>query len=266
MRDSFNREIMYLRISVTDKCNLRCTYCMPPEGVPVLDHADLLSFEEITAIVRAATGLGFRKFRLTGGEPLVRRGITELVRMLKGIREVETLGMTTNGILLPRYAAGLKEAGLDSLNISLDTLDPALYAKITRCGKLEDALEGVQAAKKAGFDRIKINMVVGKETAGGELEAMGEFCRANGLLLQRIRQYSLLESKSDEMQYERPPACGACNRIRLTADGYLKSCLHSDEELKVDMDDIEGSLMAAVRSKPVNGFSHTTRPMNKIGG
>lgn len=266
MYDSFNRDIYYLRISITDKCNLRCTYCMPEDGVTPLKHSSLLTYEQIAAITKSAVGLSFRKFRLTGGEPLVRRGVVDLVSMLKSIEGVDFLGMTTNGLLLPRFAGDLKKSGLDSLNISLDTLDPEFYRKITRKGNIEDVFAGIEAAKNAGFDKIKINMVVTEETRDNELASMKKFTLENGLILQRIRQYSLLQIKSDEQMYERPPSCGACNRIRLTHDGFLKSCLHGNQEIPVDFNDIKGSIIKTIHSKPFEGQTCTNRDMNSIGG
>ena len=154
MRDTFEREITYLRISLTDLCNLRCTYCMPPEGVQKREHGQILSFEEIEEIARAAAELGIRKIRLTGGEPLVRRGIVPLCRKLRGIPALEELTLTTNGVLLPDLAPELKAAGVDRVNISLDTLDPEKDQRITRVGRLEDALAGIQAARAAGLSLV----------------------------------------------------------------------------------------------------------------
>jgi cyclic pyranopterin phosphate synthase len=158
--DAYNRPISYLRISVTDRCNLRCIYCMPPEGVPWRPHAEMLRYEEIETIVRAAAELGIRKVRLTGGEPLVRPGVVDLVRMLACIPGVDDLAMTTNGILLSRYAKALAEASLQRVNISLDTLRPERFERITRLGRLEDVLAGIEAARQAGLEPIKINTVV----------------------------------------------------------------------------------------------------------
>jgi len=158
--DAYNRPISYLRISVTDRCNLRCVYCMPPEGVDWRPHEEVLRYEEIETIVRAATGLGISKVRLTGGEPLVRLGIADLVRVLARIPGVDDLAMTTNGILLARYAEELAEAGLQRVNVSLDTLRPEQFQRITRCGRLEDVLAGIEAARLAGLEPVKINTVV----------------------------------------------------------------------------------------------------------
>ena len=158
--DAYNRPISYLRISVTDRCNLRCIYCMPPEGVPWHPHEEILRYAEIETIVRTAAELGINKIRLTGGEPLVRRGIVDLVRALARIPGIDDLAMTTNGTLLARYAADLAEAGLRRVNVSLDTLRPERFHSITRLGRLEDVLNGMEAAQQAGLEPIKINTVV----------------------------------------------------------------------------------------------------------
>ncbi len=158
--DKFDRPINYLRISVTDRCNLRCLYCMPAEGVAAQSHADILRYEEFVAIARAAARLGISKIRVTGGEPLVRLGIVNFIRQLAAISGIDDLSMTTNGILLPRYARELADAGLQRVNISMDTLKPERFRFITRRGELEDVLAGIAAAHKAGLEPLKINMVV----------------------------------------------------------------------------------------------------------
>jgi GTP 3',8-cyclase len=167
--DGYSRPINYLRVSVTDRCNLRCQYCMPPEGIPWIAHDAVLRYEEIALAVRAAAELGISHVRLTGGEPLVRRGAADLVRMLADIPGVEDLAMTTNGILLPRYARALAEAGLDRVNISLDTLRPERYQAITRGGHLDDVLAGIEAAHGAGLEPVKINTVVIRGTNDDEV-------------------------------------------------------------------------------------------------
>ncbi|MEF9841778.1 MAG: radical SAM protein, partial [Raoultibacter sp.] len=159
MKDSHGRIIDYLRISLTDRCNLRCIYCMPEEGVDQLAHNDILRIEEIEEIVRVAAGMGITRIRLTGGEPLVRKGVIDLVRFIANTPGIEDVSLTTNGILLPQMAAGLKEAGLTRVNISLDTLDADQFAMITRRGKLEDTLAGIEAALAVGFKPVKINAV-----------------------------------------------------------------------------------------------------------
>jgi len=158
--DAFNRPISYLRVSVTDRCNLRCVYCMPPEGVPWRPHGEVLRYEEVEVVVRAAAQLGISKIRLTGGEPLVRKDLVDLVAMLARIPGIDDLAMTTNGILLARYAEELRAAGLKRVNVSLDTLRPERFRRITRLGKLSDTLEGIAAAKEAGLVPVKINAVV----------------------------------------------------------------------------------------------------------
>lgn len=267
MYDPFGRRIDYLRISITDKCNLRCTYCMPEEGVPLRSHHDLLSFEQIVQIVERAAANGITKVRLTGGEPLVRRGVVGLVEAIAKVPGVEMVAMTTNGVLLPRYAPDLKRAGLDRLNISIDTLDPRSYCRLTRGGRIEDAIAGALAAHRAGFSGIKINMVVDEQKdASGETARMQEFCDQNGFILQRIALYHLDATKRDPLSADRPLPCSECNRIRLLSDGVLKPCLHSDDEIPVDLNDIDASLHAAVAAKPREGSVCTTRSMMEIGG
>ncbi len=160
MTDGYGRDIHYLRLSVTDLCNLRCRYCMPEEGIQKHTHMENLSFEEIVEVARAASELGFRKIRITGGEPLIRRGIVELCAAIKAIGGVEELALTTNGLLLPGLAPGLRAAGVDRVNISLDTLNEAKYRSITRCGELSGALDGIRAAFAAGLLPVKLNFVL----------------------------------------------------------------------------------------------------------
>jgi cyclic pyranopterin phosphate synthase len=174
LSDSFQRPINYLRISVTDRCNLRCVYCMPEEGVALMSHYDILSYEEIFTIVKAAAELGVNKVRLTGGEPLVRAGLSDLVRLLAGIEAINDISLTTNGVLLARYAVELKEAGLMRVNVSLDTLQPEKFRRITRRGRLEDTLAGIEAARSIGLNPVKINVVV---MAGVNDDEVQDFAR-----------------------------------------------------------------------------------------
>jgi len=160
LRDSFQRHINYLRISVTDKCNLRCIYCMPPEGIPLVAHSEILSYEEISLVVRVGAKLGINKIRLTGGEPLVRVGLPKLVQMLSQIKGIDEVSLTTNGTFLKRYALELKQAGLSRINISLDTLKVDRFRRITRFGELGDVLSGIEVARDTGLRPVKINMVV----------------------------------------------------------------------------------------------------------
>ena len=174
LKDSYQRTIDYLRISITDRCNLRCIYCMPPEGVPPFEHKEILSYEEIIRVVKIAAGIGVRKIRITGGEPLVRKDVTYLISSLKHLTKIEDLSLTTNGILLSRYAKELEEAGLDRINISLDSLNPDKYAEITRGGDLYIVLKGIKEAEMAGLKPIKINMVPMRGINDNEIE---EFAR-----------------------------------------------------------------------------------------
>ena len=159
LKDSHGRTIDYLRISLTDRCNFRCVYCMPEEGVCAMSHDEILRIEEIERLVAVAAGLGIRSVRLTGGEPLVRKGVVELVDAITGIEGIENVSMTTNGVLLPRMIGDLKAAGLSRVNISLDTLDPVQFHEITRTGRLEDTLAGIDAALAAGLNPVKVNAV-----------------------------------------------------------------------------------------------------------
>ncbi len=265
MRDSFDREIDYLRISVTDKCNLRCTYCMPPQGVRRRSHEEFLSFETVAEVCRVATTLGIRKVRLTGGEPLVRRGILELVRLIRARAPLEELAMTTNGVLLAAQAAPLREAGLSRVNVSLDTLEAERYRRITRGGCIQAPLAGIEAALAVGLP-VKLNMVVLEDTAAEEIEAMRQFCLRRGVRLQLINHFLLTERKDKPYRFDRPRPCAECNRIRLLADGALKPCLHSNSEIRLDPQDIAGSLRRTILAKPARGAACTNRPMVEIGG
>jgi cyclic pyranopterin phosphate synthase len=275
LRDSFDRRIRYLRVSVTDRCNLRCAYCVPPMEPPAgtagsgaarrLREGEPISFGDIERIARAAVGLGVDKLRLTGGEPLVRRGIAELVARLARIEGLATLCMTTNGTLLAPLAAELRRAGLVSLNLSLDTLDPARYERMTGGGCLADAIAGLDAALAAGI-QVKLNIVVPRVGDTADAEAVERYARERGAASQRILRYDLAADKLDDPRFDRPPPCARCDRIRLLADGRLKPCLHSDIAIPVDMDDIEGSLLACVGMKPERGGACTTLAVGQIGG
>ena len=160
MIDKLGRDITYLRISLTDKCNLRCRYCMPEEGVCKRSHHEMMNEDEVVAAVEVAASLGIHKIRLTGGEPLVKKNIVSICRRVAAVEGIEEVCLTTNGILLPELAPSLKEAGVKRINLSLDTLDPERYAYITRIGKLEQFRAGLEAALTAGFDKVKINAVL----------------------------------------------------------------------------------------------------------
>lgn len=327
--DAYNRPISYLRISVTDRCNLRCIYCMPPEGVHWRPHEEILRYEEIETVVRAAAELGISKVRLTGGEPLVRLGIVDLVRSLAHISGVDDLAMTTNGVLLSRYATDLTEAGLKRVNVSLDTLQPARFRRITRLGRLENVLAGMEAAREAGLEPIKVNTVV---IRGMNDDEVVDFARktveanwnvrfielmpvGNGELgdsawrervvtareiRQRVEtalgklQPAKMSAGGGPARYYRLPGakgtlgfitpisehfCYRCNRLRLTADGQLRPCLLSDQEIDLrtplrqgaDVAQIKELLLQGIERKPMRHHLDEcqlpeNRAMSEIGG
>lgn len=178
--DSFGRVHNNLRISVTDRCNIRCFYCMPAENVQFMPRADLLSFEEMERFVRICVGLGVNKVRLTGGEPLVRKDLSKLVAMIAAIEGIHDIGITTNGILLAEQAQELWDAGLRRINVSLDALDPVKFKEITRREGYEKVLEGIQAAQRVGFDPVKVNAVSVRGMTESEIVPFGEFARKTG--------------------------------------------------------------------------------------
>lgn len=268
MFDKFNRNITYLRISVTDKCNLRCTYCMPAEGVQPKSHNDILSHEKIVEAAKVAVSLGIKKIRITGGEPLIRKGLLSLIKQLKQIQNIEELTLTTNGVFLESIAKPLKDAGIDRINISLDTLDGEKYKQLTRIGDIRYVLAGIDAAIEAGFKNTKINMVLIPGFNDNEVEKMQEFCRQKKLLLQRINHYSLETIHSIDRSYhaERPLHCGLCNRIRLTCDGKLKPCLFSELEIPLDFSNLLQSFLDAINMKPEKGSQNPNGHNWEIGG
>lgn len=315
MLDGEGRLIEYLRLSVTDRCNCRCTYCMPAGGVPMLGHKDILSFEELTEVVGACAQLGVRKVRLTGGEPLVRRGLPELVRMIRAVPGVEELAMTTNATLLAPVAAELHHAGLDRLNVSLDTLDAARYAELTRGGSLEDALAGLAAARDAGFSRTKVNCVLMGGVNDADVPRLAELARTEPIDVRFIELMpmgpcagwpkarfipaetvlevvpGLVPLRRDgvaELWHApgwagnvgliRPMShrfCDGCSRIRVTADGRLKPCLHSAAEIPLrglHGEALLAELRRGIAAKPAyhhmdqDHASQSARDMNEIGG
>ena len=314
MLDGCGRTIDYLRLSVTDLCNYRCRYCMPAEGVCKRPHADILSVEELVEIGRAAVKCGVKKIRLTGGEPLVRRGILDICHGLRAIPGLEELCLTTNGSLLPSMAAPLREAGVDRLNISLDTLRPDRFREMTRLGTLSDVLEGIRAAEDAGFTNLKLDTVLiggfNDDEIGDflnltmdhpweirfiELMPMGpcaEWEKSRFLsvdsVLQRYTTLQEIDAQGVARRYRLPGAkgtvglispmshdfCADCRRIRVTADGKLKGCLHSREELPLrglHGKDLEDAIRRGILQKPQRhhlaaGASDTPRTMNQIGG
>ncbi len=319
MIDDYNRNIHYVRLSVTDLCNLKCQYCMPEEGVCKKDHAEVLRIEEAYELVKILTELGIDKVRLTGGEPLVRNGIMTLVKKIAALDAVMDFSITTNGILLEKYAQPLKDAGLNRVNISLDTLDADKFKKITRGGDLGAVLRGIEATRKAGLVPIKLNVVMINgfntdevetfinmadetlEVRFIELMPIGEAAVWNHEKFisnsHLIEKYSHLLSEEEgahtgpakyfrrvdskgRVGFINPISehfCSACNRIRITPDGYLKTCLHSNEEiaLKPYLDNpsrLKDTILEAVAHKPnrhsINdaSFVPISRSMHRIGG
>lgn len=266
MYDRFNRKINYLRISVTDRCNLRCVYCMPPEGVKLLRHQDILRFYEIVDVTKTAVKMGVNKVRITGGEPLVRKGIVDLVKMLAEIPGIDDLAMTTNGTLLHRFAKPLAEAGLQRVNISLDTLDPEKYNKITRRGNLEDVLFGIRAAKDAGLSPIKINCVVQKSSDEPDAREVKSFAEHEGLIVRFIPQMNLETGEFGEVEGGEGGKCRICNRLRLTSDGKILPCLFSDLGYDVRELGAEAAINLALGNKPSAGSVNHVKQFSNIGG
>ena len=266
MFDSFNRHINYLRISVTDRCNLRCTYCMPTEDVNYLKHKDILSFEEIVDFVKIAVDCGITKVRITGGEPLVRKNIIELVSQISEIQGVEDLSMTTNGILLSRFAGELKKAGLKRVNISMDTLDEDEFTKITQGGNLKNVLKGIEAAKLAGLEPVKINAVKMKNMNKNGIIELRQFCKQNDLKLRFIHQMNLATGEFSVVEGSQGGNCSICNRLRLTANGKVKPCLFSDIEYDVRQLGAKKAIDMALFNKPKSGTYNKSGSFNAIGG
>lgn len=315
---SIRPRVDYLRLSITDRCNLRCVYCMPPEGVSPRRHQDILSYEEFLAFAEVAAQAGMTKVRITGGEPLVRKGVERFVAMLATVPGISDLSLTTNGLLLPRFAASLRQSGLHRVNISIDSLRPDRYRELTRGGSLEDALAGLDAAIEAGFAPVKVNVVledgVQDEVADfvrlvHEREVHVRFIehmpldRRHGERSVFVPASQVLRRLNDTVAmhpvrgpyghgpavYWRPAGargtlgfiagvsehfCSACNRLRLTADGRLKTCLFSAEELNVrpligQPVELAKALGAALAKKSYDRRAETEltrRAMSEIGG
>ncbi|GAW92026.1 GTP 3',8-cyclase MoaA [Calderihabitans maritimus] len=327
MQDRFQREINYLRISITDRCNLRCVYCMPPEGVKLVEHEDILRLEEIETIVRAAAAVGIRKLRLTGGEPLIRKGIVRLVRKLSAVPGIDDLALTTNGILLARYLKSLEEAGLNRVNISLDTLRPERFKEITRGGNLTDVWQGIKAALASSLHPVKLNTVIIRGSNDDEILDFARLTMEFPLHVRfielmpigtcnawaeekRVPYYEIKEQIEKELgslvAYEEVPGggpakyyrlpgalgtigfitamsnhfCNHCNRIRLTAQGQIRPCLHSEWEIDLKgplrqgarEEELQALISQAIQGKPrrhsmdSEGWQDQRRSMFQIGG
>ncbi|GAA0079112.1 GTP 3',8-cyclase MoaA [Clostridium sp. CTA-5] len=318
MMDSYGRRINYLRISVTELCNLRCKYCMPEKGINKCNHKDILRIEEFLKIAESFVNKGIDKIRITGGEPLVRKGVLSLIKGISKIQGVKDLAMTTNGLLLKEYAKNLKEAGLNRVNISLDTLNESKYREITNGGELNKVLEGIEEAKKAGLTPIKLNVVLIKDFNEDEIEdfinltknneidvrfielmPIGELkywalnrYLSNDIVLEKNKELIKIENedKSSPAKYYKLPNgkgrvgiinpisckfCENCNRLRLTADGKVKTCLHSDDEIDIGKvlrngENIDNAIVEIVKNKPkehnLEQGNYINRTMTAIGG
>lgn len=266
MYDQYKRKINYLRISVTDRCNLRCTYCMPESGIKLLDHNDIITFEEIVDVVKLSVEQGIDKIRITGGEPLVRKGIVDLVRMIAEIPGVKDFGLTTNGINLKKYAKQLKEAGLKRVNISLDTLNPEKYREITRVGNIQDVLDGISEARKVGLTPVKINCVIQSSSQEPDAVEVAKYCEGNDLKIRYIKQMQLSQGHFSVVEGGEGGDCKICNRLRLTANGNIKPCLFNNNEYSIREFGIEGALSKALFLKPECGSINTEGEFYNIGG
>ncbi len=266
MFDQFNRKINYLRISVTDRCNLRCEYCMPAEGIDLMSHKEILSFEEIMEVVNLGASIGIDKIRITGGEPLVRKGIVDLVSMISEVKEITDFGMTTNGILLEKYAADLASAGLHRINISLDTMDPEKFKKITRGGDINAVFKGIEAADKAGLHPIKINTVIKKNKNEPDALAVKDFCEKNNLQIRYIHVMELSKGEFSVVEGGEGGDCANCNRLRLTANGMINPCLFSNESYNIRELGIEEAIRQALVNKPQCGTVNQSGHFYNIGG
>jgi GTP 3',8-cyclase len=266
MFDSYNRHINYLRISVTDRCNLRCEYCMPAGGIELIRHQDVLRFEEIMEVVEIAVAKGVNKVRITGGEPLVRKGVVNLVEMIARVPGILDLGMTTNGVLLEQFAKPLKEAGLQRINISLDTLDERRYKAITRGGDLNLVLKGIDAAISAGLKPVKINCVIKKDTNETDARMVDHYCQERGLQIRYIREMDLESGEFYVVHGGTGGDCASCNRLRLTANGMIKPCLFNDLEFSVRELGASKALELALEQKPPCGTVNMKGEFYNIGG
>lgn len=266
MLDRYNRKINYLRISVTDRCNLRCSYCMPCEDFVMLDHSEILRFDEIVEVVRRGADMGITKVRLTGGEPLVRRDVTELVAMIAAVGGISDLAMTSNGVLMEKFALPLAQAGLMRINISLDTLDPAKFRRLTAGGDINRVLRGIEAARKAGLEPVKLNCVIKSSSLEPDAVAVKNFGRENGMEVRFIHQMDLGGGEFSIVEGGEGGDCERCNRLRLTADGNVKPCLFSDLAWNVRQLGAERALKSAVNCKPRCGTTCNHNQFYNIGG
>jgi len=239
---------------------------MPAEGIRLLSHPEILNYEEILEVIRLAVSTGIDKIRITGGEPLVRKGIIPFISRVAGIPGIRDFGLTTNGILLEEFAQPLAEAGLHRINISLDTLDPVRFREITGGGELDKVLKGIEAAQRAGLQPIKINCVIQNSSDEPDARAVRVFCKTKGLEVRFIHQMNLGEGRFTIVENGHGGDCARCNRLRLTANGRIKPCLFSDLEFDIRRLGIRSALEAAIGLKPEKGTINTSDFFHNIGG
>jgi cyclic pyranopterin phosphate synthase len=238
---------------------------MPEGGIDLLKKEEILSTEEIVEVIKIGAELGIEKIRLTGGEPLVRKGIVDLVGMINQVKGIKEITMTTNGILLSKYADALKKAGLKRVNISLDSVYPDHYTKITRGGNLEKVIAGIRAAITAGLTPVKINVVkLSKDRQ--DMAAIKEFAVAEGAQLRFITQMDLRTGEFEQVDGGEGGNCLICNRLRLTANGMIKPCLFSNREFSVKEFGIRDAFMKALNAKPKKGAVNQIGSFYNIGG
>ena len=266
MVDRFGRNIDYLRVSVTDRCNLHCTYCMPAEGATFIPDEDMLSFDEIVEVVRLAAQRGVRKVRITGGEPLLRTNIEVLVTRLADIPGIKDLAMTTNGTLLAEYAQTLAAAGLHRVNVSIDAVRPERYAENTGGGDVRRTLAGIEAALAAGLTPVKLNCVVKRSPSEPDARDVQALAHRHGLEVRFIREMNLSAGRFSLVQGGSGGDCKHCSRLRLLSDGIVRPCLFSDLGFSVRRLGPARALDRAIREKPAAGTRCTQTWMHAIGG
>lgn len=266
MYDSFNRRLNYLRISVTDRCNLNCHYCRPEGAVPLLPAREILAFEEIAAVARVAVEMGVDKIRLTGGEPLLRRNVLQLIEQLSAIEAVVDLSLTTNGVLLEQFATSLKGAGLQRVNVSLDTVNTAEFYRVTGGGNLNQVIAGIRAARAAGLLPVKLNCVVENSSAEPAARQVAKFARTEGLEIRFIRRMNIEQGKFWIVEGGSGGDCERCNRLRLTSNGIIHPCLFSDIGFSVRELGAREALARATAAKPESGQVGARHLFSRIGG
>ncbi len=264
MYAKFNRKIHTLRIAVTDRCNLRCTYCVAAEGITRIRPKDILSTREIIEVVEIAAGYGIEKVRITGGEPLVRKGIIDIVRQIATVPGINELSMTTNGTLLDLFAGELANAGLQRVNISLDTLNPERYREITKVGDVSSVISGIVAARVAGLTPIRINCVIQETESEKDALEVARYCMENDLEVRFIKENELRNANLSKVIYQNRFNCQLCNRLFMTADGHIKSCVHDDVHYNIRELGVEGALRKVLGSRSMPGLDTRVGELKEI--